>query len=142
MLLKNNARRLIIINGKQDVPRDKDGNPMGHSFRGDSWKLIPAGPAVEVADYACEYDYVQNMINKGDLAVLAGSTGGQVVDSTASVVDEELEALREEAECLGIKVNKRWKAATLRDKIAEAEEAEQEAVDAPNSEEDGETEAE
>ena len=120
MLLQNQAKRLIIINGKHDVTRDKNGDPLGHKLMGKSWKLLPAGAPVEVPDEVCQCAYVNNLIKSGDVV----SSGALVIDSTAEEVDEvdeELEALREECDLLDIPWRKNAKAETLKQKIAEAE---------------------
>ena len=115
MLLQNKAARLIIINGKHDVTRDKDGEPLGHKLLGKSWKLLPAGAPVEVPDEVCDCAYVKNLIKSGDVV----SSGSLVIDSTAEEVDEELEALRDECDELDIGWRKNAKAETLRKKIAD-----------------------
>ena len=113
MLLQNKSARLIIINYKQDVPRDKDGKAMGHSFvKGGTWKLLPAGAPVEVADEACDQEYVKDLIKNGDVIA-----SGQVIDSTAEEVDTELEELREECDLRDIEYRSNAGKETLQKKI-------------------------
>lgn len=119
MLLKNNAKRLIIINYKHDVKRNKDGEPVNTILAGQSWKLIPAGDPVDVPDEACEQDYVQELIEKNDLVIAA------TPKKKAEKKDdgEEKQQLRDELELLGVEVDSRWGVKKLKEKLAEAEEA-------------------
>lgn len=58
MLLINKAARCIDLRGK-----DKDGKAV-------SYRLLPAGPAVEVDDAICERKFVENLYRAGDIAVV------------------------------------------------------------------------
>ncbi len=123
MLLKNNAPRLIVINGPQSIKKDANGKPMNHLMAGPSWKLLPAGPAVDVDDAVVKGDYVQSLIKAGDVSI-----AGEVIDSTAEEVDPELEELREECDLREIKYRSNTTKDTLRKKIEEFDAAEEAAL--------------
>ena len=103
MLLKNEAARLITINHLVD---DKE----------TSYPILPGeNPAVEVPDAVKKIDFVKALLKSGDLRIVgadeAEEGGGD---------DDDIEALREEAGRAGVKVNKTWGAARLRDEITKA----------------------
>lgn len=58
MLLINKAARCIDLRGKGDEK---------------TYRLLPAGPAVEVPAAICKRKFVQNLIELGDIDVLEGS---------------------------------------------------------------------
>lgn len=63
MFLKNNAKRLITINGKLD---DK-------GERLTKYQVLPGNnPSVEVPDELCESDYVKTLMSNGDLVQVQG----------------------------------------------------------------------
>lgn len=99
MLLRNNACRLITVNGS-----------MGADGYTEFYDIKPGeNPAVEVPDALCKSDFVKNLINIGELIVL---------QSEAAPVDTD--ALRDEAMLLGIKVDKKWDAARIQAEIDKA----------------------
>lgn len=99
MLLRNNACRLITVNGS-----------MGADGYTEFYDIKPGeNPAVEVPDALCGSDFVKNLINIGELIVL---------QSEASPVDTD--ALRDEAMLLGIKVDNKWDAARIQAEIDKA----------------------
>lgn len=99
MLLRNNARRLITING-----------PMTEAGYTEYYDIKPGeNPAVGVPDALCESDFVQALLKSRDLTVEA-----------APAADDDLEALRNEALLLGIEVDKKWKAPRIRAEIDKA----------------------
>jgi hypothetical protein len=99
MLLRNNARRLITVNGS-----------MGADGYTEFYDIKPGeNPPVEIPDHLAKSDFVKNLINIGELIVL---------QSEAAPVDTEaLEALRDEAMLLGINVDKSWDAARIQTEI-------------------------
>ena len=63
MLLKNNAARLITINGKFE-----------NGARVASYKISPGNnPAVEVPDELCKNKFVESLIESGDLIEVKAS---------------------------------------------------------------------
>lgn len=93
MLLRNNARRLITINA-----------PMTEGGYTEYYDIKPGeNPAVEVPDHLCDSDFVQALLKSRDLTV-----------------EDDLEALRNEALLLGIEVGKTWKAPRIRAEIDKA----------------------
>lgn len=102
MWLRNNAKRLITING-----------PMGSTGYDEFYDIKPGeNPAVNVPDNLCDSDFVQNLIAIGELIEVAAPAGAEDGD--------ELSALRDEALLLGIKVVKTWKADRIRAEIDKA----------------------
>lgn len=99
MWLKNNAKRLITING-----------PMGSAGYDEFYNVLPGeNPPTEVPDKLTDSDFVQNLIAIGELIEVAAPVGAEDGD--------ELSALRDEALLLGIKVVKTWKADRIRAEI-------------------------
>ncbi len=103
MFLKNEAARLIIIN-----LRDGESET--------SYQILPGeNPAVEVPDAAAKLDFVKHLLKSGALRRVGA-------DELEADEDEEGEqTLAEQAEALGIKVDKRWSEDTLREEIAKAQ---------------------
>lgn len=102
MFLKNEAARLIIINMRD-----------GETETG--YQILPGeNPAVEVPDAAAKLDFVKALLKSGDL---------RRVGADELEVDEgdEEPTLAEQAEALGIKVDKRWGDEKLREEIAKAQ---------------------
>lgn len=101
MHLKNEAARLITIK---------------HVVDGElaSYQILPGeNPAVEVPDAVGKIDFVKALLESGDLR----RVGADELDDE----DEgDIEALREQAGRVGVKVNKTWGAARLREEIAKA----------------------
>lgn len=103
MFLKNEAARLITIN---HLVGDKE----------TSYPILPGeNPAVEVPDAVAKIDFVKALLKSGDLR----RVGADELESEESD-DEDLTA---QAEALGIKVNKTWGEARLREEIAKAQPA-------------------
>jgi hypothetical protein len=95
MLVKNKAPRLIVID-----------------FKGKKYRLMPAGDAVEMPDAAKkESAFLRSLITEGQVAIVSGQQDDLLED------DDGLDALRTEAEDLGIKVDKRWGEAKIREAI-------------------------
>lgn len=109
MFLKNEAARLITINHLVgDVET--------------SYPILPGeNPAVEVPDAVAKIDFVKALLKNGDLR----RVGADELESEGDDEDggEEIEVLRAEAGGLGVKVDKRWKDAKLREEIAKAKAA-------------------
>lgn len=99
MLLKNNAKRLITVNG----PLTDGGYPEHYDIKPGE------NPAVEVPDALCTSDFVKNLMRIGELTQVSAP-----ITPTAS---DDLEALRDEAMLLGIRVDKKWDAAKLQSEI-------------------------
>ncbi|WP_448120493.1 hypothetical protein [Pseudomonas veronii] len=100
MFLKNEAARLITINhlvGEKET----------------SYPILPGeNPPVEVPDEAAKIDFVKALLKNGDLR--------RVGADELEVDDSEDEDLSAQAEALGIKINKAWGEARLREEIAKA----------------------
>jgi hypothetical protein len=91
------------------------------SFEGKEYKFLPAGDAVEVPDEAAKKSpFLANQLKTRSLEKVGG---GKQVDL---VNDDELDELREEAALLDITVDKRWGIAKLKEKIEEAQKADDE----------------
>lgn len=102
MLLRNNARRLITINGQLS-----DNNE-----RLVEYDIKPGeNPPVEVPNKLCENSFVRGLIESGDLIVLSSA------DSKEPTADD----LRAELDKRGIAWDGRWSIARLQDVLAEAE---------------------
>lgn len=101
MFLKNEAARLITIN-----------HLVGDVETG--YPILPGeNPAVEVPDEVAKIPFVKALLKSGDL---------RRVGADELEVDEgdEDPTLAEQAEALGIKVDKRWGDEKLREEIAKA----------------------
>ena len=112
MYLKNKAARLSTSN-------HKDGEKLTQ------YPILPGeNPAVEVPDAVAKLDFVKALLKNGDLRRV-GKDGleGDDLDREEEQEEEgdDLEALRAEATALGVKVDKRWKEAKLREEIAKAQ---------------------
>lgn len=102
MYLKNEAARLITIK---------------HVVDGEltSYQILPGeNPAVEVPDAVGKIDFVKALLESGDLR----RVGADELDDEDGAGD--IDALREQAGRAGVKVNKTWGAARLREEIAKA----------------------
>jgi hypothetical protein len=100
MLLRNNASRLITINA-----------PMTEGGYTTYYDIKPGeNPAVEVPDELCKSDFVKALLKSRDLTI----------ESAPTTDSDDLEALRDEAMLLGIKVDKKWDAAKLQSEIDKA----------------------
>lgn len=107
MFLKNEAARLITINhlvGEKET----------------SYPILPGeNPAVEVPDAVAKIDFVKALLKNGDLRRVGAD---ELESDDDDEGDDDLEALRAEAEELGIEVG-RWGAPRLRTEIAKAKAA-------------------
>ncbi|MGF6394283.1 hypothetical protein [Pseudomonas plecoglossicida] len=104
MYLKNEAARLITIK---------------HVANGEltSYQILPGeNPAVEVPDAVAKIDFVKALLENGDLR----RVGADELEADDSDDDDDIDALREQAGRAGVKVNKTWGAARLREEIAKA----------------------
>lgn len=100
MLLRNHAARLITVNGVSS-----DGVV-------ESFKVLPGNnPPTEVPDKYCKSDFVKHLLKAGELSVVQADEEEE--DDTAG--------LKEQAEALGIKVDKRWGADRIRSEIEKAQ---------------------
>ena len=106
MFLKNEAARLITINHLVDGTET-------------SYPILPGeNPAVEVPDAVLKIDFVKALLKNGDLR----RVGAEELESDGDDEGDDIEALRAEAEELGIEVG-RWGAPRLRTEIAKAKAA-------------------
>lgn len=81
---------------------------------GESYDFLPGGqdaPPVEVPTYVVDHPFVKTLTENGSLIVVSNES-----DDT----DDDLDLLRAQAEALGVKVDKRWKAEKLQSVIEEA----------------------
>ncbi|AVD86196.1 hypothetical protein [Pseudomonas sp. SWI44] len=102
MYLKNEAARLITI-------KHKAGDELV------SYQILPGeNPAVEVPDAVAKIDFVKALLESGDLR----RVGADELDDEDDA--DDIDALREQADLAGVKVNKTWGAARLREEIAKA----------------------
>lgn len=84
------------------------------------YEIIPNGDNsqfVEVPNEVVKGKFVQNLINSGDLIVKGYE---EPVKGKDAEEDERLVTLRQEAQSLGIEIDKRWKAERLQKEIDEA----------------------
>ena len=113
MILKNNAACLIAINTspilsqKQIDALRQNNRPIPSSFVN-----IPPLEAVEVSDEHCQSDFVQNLIEIGELTVVSRDSGAKPKkeETKASKKDtqSDLDAARDEAELNGVEWKKTW----------------------------------
>jgi len=95
MLLINKSARLITIN-----------------HEGEKYRLIPAGkPVAFPSDKAEGCKFLQILVKDGNVDILDGP------DKSEAKEPDPLEGLRDEAEGLGITVDKRWGEAKLKEAI-------------------------
>lgn len=107
MYLKNEAARLITINVRNGDTET-------------SYDILPGeNPAVEVPDALSKLDFVKHLLKSGDLR----RVGADEIGVDDSEDESEEQSLAEQAESLGIKVDKRWSEDTLREEIAKAKAA-------------------
>lgn len=79
---------------------------------GESYDFLPGGqdaPPAEVPNYVVDHHFVKTLVANGSLIVVSNESD-----------DDGLDLLRAQAEALGIKVDKRWKAEKLQAAIEEA----------------------
>ena len=72
---------------------------------GESYDFLPGGqdaPPAEVPNYVVDHHFVKALVANGSLIVVSNEPD-----------DDSLDLLRAQAEALGIKVDKRWKAEKL-----------------------------
>ncbi|MHA6160976.1 hypothetical protein ACX3X6_08740 [Pseudomonas sichuanensis] len=106
MFLKNEAARLITINHMVDGVET-------------SYPILPGeNPSVEVPDAVVKIDFVKALLKNGDLRRV-GADEREADDDEEE--GDDIDSLRADAEALGIKVDKRWKEAKLREEIAKAQ---------------------
>lgn len=106
MFLKNEAARLITINHLVDGVET-------------SYPILPGeNPAVEVPDAAAKIDFVKALLNNGDLRRVGAD---EFEDDDGEEDGDDIDSLSADAEALGIKIDKRWKEAKLREEIAKAQ---------------------
>jgi len=96
--------RKITIN---DTEKDEKGHKK-------TYNLIPGGGEVHVPDRLVKSKFVQALIASGDIVNL-----GQA-EADAPTAGEELEALRQQCDLLGIEYDGRWKAGRLQAEIDKA----------------------
>lgn len=105
MLLKNNAKCLITING-----------PLVNGMRSVAYDIKPGdNPAVEVPDELCDSDFVKAMIDNGHLIAMS-----QRAAPAAAKSSNEVEALQAQCDLLKIQYDKRWGADKLKEAIDKA----------------------
>ncbi|EKT4497395.1 hypothetical protein QEM27_005220 [Pseudomonas putida] len=101
MFLKNEAARLITINHLVDGVET-------------SYPILPGeNPAAEVPDAVKKIDFVKALLKSGDLRIVGADEAEDDSDD-----GDDIESLREQAGRAGVKVNKTWGAARLREEIA------------------------
>jgi hypothetical protein len=99
MLLRNNSKRLITINAA-----------MTEGGYTEFYNVLPGdNPPVEIPDHLTKSDFVKNLLNTGDLTRM-----------TPAESDGDVDALRDEAMLLGIKVDKKWDATRIQSEIDKA----------------------
>jgi len=114
MLLRNNSKRLITINGTLDT---KNGRyPKAYQIKPGN------NPAVEVPDDLCGSSFVKGLIESGDLIALtqgaaAPTSEPEHTDELDAMTKADLQAL---AETMDIEVAERWTKAQLIDAIRSA----------------------
>lgn len=95
--VKNTAKRAIIVPGVGDIALLEG--------------MIAPGASLEVDEALTQTDFIRHLVSIGELSVGAAST-------PAPVETGDIDALREQAEMLGIDVDKRWKAGRLQEEIS------------------------
>ncbi|EKT4497367.1 hypothetical protein QEM27_005192 [Pseudomonas putida] len=101
MHLKNEAARLITIRHIVDGAKV-------------SYQILPGeNPAVEVPDEVAKTAFVKALIQNGDLRRVGADEGDDEGED-----EDDIATLREQAGRAGVKVDKRWSAARLREEIA------------------------
>lgn len=81
------------------------------NHEGESYEIVPGGAgsvAVDVPNSIAKSPFVKALVEDGSLILS---------DVTEDEPEDDLDALREEAEKLGIKVDKRWKAERIQQEI-------------------------
>lgn len=116
MFLKNNAARLITINGKL--------NDKGERLK--KYQVLPGNnPSVEVPDELCKSDYVKALMSNGDLVQVQGDPtkpdlpGG---GNESLYADFDKSQLIAQCEARDIKVSSRDTVVTLTEKLEAADE--------------------
>ena len=104
---------------KNEAARQLTNNPRVHGTE-TSYPILPGeNPAVEVPDAVAKIDFVKALLQNGDLRRVGADELESEDDDEGY---DEIEALRAEAEGLGIEVG-RWGAPHLRTEIAKAKAA-------------------
>ena len=122
MILKNNAACLIAINTspvlsqKQIDALRQNNRPIPSSFVN-----IPPLEAVEVSDEHCQSDFVQNLIEIGELTVVSRDSGTKSKKEEVKVskkdTQSDLDAARDEAELNGVEWKKTWSVQRIHQEI-------------------------
>ena len=122
MILKNNAACLIAINTspvlsqKQIDALRQNNRPIPSSFVN-----IPPLEAVEVSDEHCQSDFVQNLIEIGELTVVSRDSGAKPKKEEAKApkkdTQSDLDAARDEAELNGVEWKKTWSVQRIHQEI-------------------------
>lgn len=108
MLVRNNSKRLIILNGGKHTLQTKDGEIL-KVVPPQKYKILPGGGEADVPDEVVSRSFAKALVASGDLALVGPSAQAEP--------EEGIDALRDEAESLGVKVDKRWKADRLQKEI-------------------------
>jgi len=117
MILKNNAKRLITINGA-----------LVEGQRVTSYQIRPGNnPSVDVPDELCDNEFVKALLDDGSL-IKVGESAKPVVETTETETTGDYDAMNKTdltafAEAQGIEVKSAWSKAEI---IAEIEKLEAE----------------
>jgi hypothetical protein len=84
-------------------------------WKSKKYKLMPAGDAVEVPEEAKASKFLRALEKEGSVTVRASEDQESLLDDI-----DDLAELREEADDLGITVDKRWGESRLREEIEKA----------------------
>lgn len=116
-LLKNNAKRLITLNGPH-TNQTVDGKVVGIK-PGDKYDMLPAGGAVEVPKSVADMPYTKALIKTSDVIVVSQDESNGSDDSQfASMTKPELVSL---AESMNIEIESRDTKADIIAKIESVE---------------------
>jgi hypothetical protein len=114
-LLKNNAAKLITLNAPHVTTELETKYP-------EKYKLLPAGPAVEVPQSIADTAYVKALVKTGDVSIEQGSASAPVESVEPSEYDDMTKAeLVDMAEAMEIEVSSRDTKADLIAKLQAAE---------------------
>lgn len=101
--VKNNAKCALVIPGVGSLAL-LDG-------------LVAPGDSIEVDEELTKTDFMRQLVSVGHIVIT-----GAVIEAEPQT--DELDALREQADMLGIQHNKRWGAAKFREEIAKLTDSE------------------
>lgn len=113
-LLKNNAAKLITLNAPHVTTELETKYP-------EKYKLLPAGPAVEVPQTIADTAYVKALIKTGDVSIEQGSVSAPVESEPSEYDDMTKTELVDMAETMEIEVSSRDTKAELIAKLQAAE---------------------